>query len=185
MLGQRGQVGDWAVGYPVPVVGGRRRRTTADRKIYKVYRPATGMKEQRYREQADGTAQDKSRAEVQIAGLLDREGIAYRYEHPLAVIDRGKVRIWYPDFYLPDYGTIIEYFGVQGDAEYDRRTEHKMQVYRNTGIEGVFLNEEMLTRQWPTGIIRQIEDVLQQRLRRFHDRPGQPYEPQSVVRLMR
>jgi hypothetical protein len=143
------------------------------------------MKEQRYRQQTDEFAEYKSRAEVQIANLLDRERIAYRYEHPLAVIDRGKVRIWYPDFYLPDYGMIIEYFGIRGDADYDRRTEHKMKVYRTTGIEGVFLNEQMLRTQWPTGVIRQIEDVLQQRLRRFHDRPAQCHDRQSTVGKVR
>ena len=142
-------------------------------------------KEQYYNQQTDETAGYKSRAEVQIARLLDREGIAYRYEHPLAVIDQGKVRIWYPDFYLPNYGMIIEYFGVHGNAEYDRRTEHKMEVYRATGIEGLFLNEQMLRTQWPTGIVRQIEDILKQRLRRFHERPAQPYEQQNVVRGMR
>jgi hypothetical protein len=82
----------------------------------------------------------RSRAEVRIAGLLDREGIAYRYEHPLAVVDQNKTRIWYPDFCLPEYGMILEYFGINGDAEYDRRTEHKMRVYETTGVEGVFLN---------------------------------------------
>jgi hypothetical protein len=128
---------------------------------------------EQYYQQAAGNAPDyRSRAEVRIAGLLEREGIAYRYEHPLAVVDRGKVRIWYPDFYLPEYGVIIEYFGINGNAEYDRRTEHKMQVYRATGIEGVFLNEETLKNHWPAGITRQIEDVLKQRLRRFHDRPA-------------
>lgn len=143
------------------------------------------MKEQRYRQQSDETTGYKSRGEVQIAGLLDREGIAYRYEYPLAVIDQGKLRIWYPDFYLPDYGMIIEYFGVHGNAEYDRRTEHKMKVYQATGIEGVFLNEQTLRTQWPTGIVRQIENILTQRLRRFHERPAQPYKQQSVVRRMR
>jgi len=130
------------------------------------------MRERRYRQKrANDTPEYKSRAEVRIAGLLDREGIAYRYEYPLAVVDQGRVRIWYPDFYLPEYGMIIEYFGVNGDADYDRRKEHKMQVYRTAGIEGVFLNEGTLKRQGSTAISQQIEDVLQQRMRRFRNRP--------------
>jgi len=44
----------------------------------------------------------KSRGEVQIARFLDRNKLTYRYEHPLAVLDKGKTRIWYPDFLLPD-----------------------------------------------------------------------------------
>lgn len=46
-----------------------------------------------------------------------------------------------------------------------------MQVYRTTGIEGVFLNEGTLKRQGSTAISQQIEDVLQQRMRRFRNRP--------------
>ncbi len=75
----------------------------------------------------------RSKAEIQIARLLDREGIAFRYEHPLAVVDRDKTKIWYPDFSLSDYGMIIEYFGMNGDPEYRKRAEHKMQVYRQNG----------------------------------------------------
>ena len=138
------------------------------------------MRGERYGKRPAESSGYKSRAEVQIAGLLGREGIAYRYEHPLAVIDRGKTRIWYPDFYLPEYGMIIEYFGVNGDAEYDRRTEHKMQVYRTIGIDGAFLTEDTLKRQWPTGIVSQIEDTLRQRLQRFYGRPGRLQRERTV-----
>jgi len=40
----------------------------------------------------------KSWGEEQIARLLDRYGTSYQYEYPVAVVDRGKTRIWYPDF---------------------------------------------------------------------------------------
>jgi len=42
----------------------------------------------------------RSRGEEQIARFLERNGIAYQYEYPLAVIDQGKTRIYYPDFRL-------------------------------------------------------------------------------------
>jgi hypothetical protein len=72
----------------------------------------------------------KSKAEVQIARMFERNNIAYRYEYPVAVVDRGRTRLWYPDFYLPDYAVIIEYFGVNGDTSYDNRTKHKIEVYK-------------------------------------------------------
>ena len=112
----------------------------------------------------------KSKAEVQIARLLEKNSIAYRYEYPLAVIDRGKTKIWYPDFQLPQYGMIIEYFGINGDPDYDERTKHKMQVYKNAGIEGLFLKSDSLKGDWPTKILGQIEDVLKKRLDRFYSR---------------
>ena len=49
----------------------------------------------------------KSWGEEQIARLLDRNRITYQYEYPVAVVDRGKTRIYYPDFRLPEYGLIL------------------------------------------------------------------------------
>ena len=112
----------------------------------------------------------KSKAEVQIARLLDRNRITYKYEYPLAVVDRGKTRIWYPDFYLSDYAIIVEYFGVNGNKDYGKRTEHKVEVYKQAGIEGLFLNESSLRGDWPNKIIGQIEDILKNRLDRFYNR---------------
>jgi hypothetical protein len=111
----------------------------------------------------------KSKAEIQIARLLDRERFAFRYEHPLAVIDRDKTKIWYPDFSLSDYGMIIEYFGMNDDSGYRKRAERKMQVYRENGIEGVFLSEESFRGDWPARILGQIEGILRGRLDRFYD----------------
>jgi hypothetical protein len=47
-------------------------------------------------------------------------------------------------------------------------------------VEGVFLNEDSLNRHGPTGITRQIEGVLQQRLRRFYSRSAQRREEETV-----
>jgi hypothetical protein len=126
------------------------------------------MEERPYQERVNETPAYRSKAEVQIARLLDREGIAYKYERPMAVVDHGKTKIWYPDFYLSDFGMIIEYFGMNGDSGYRKRAEHKMEVYRETGIEGVFLAEESFKGDWPARIIGQIEGILQGRLDRFY-----------------
>jgi len=125
------------------------------------------MDERGYQEEENETPAYRSKAEVQIARLLDREGIAFRYEHPLAVIDRSRVRIWYPDFTLPEYGMIIEYFGMNDDPGNRRRAEHKMQVYQETGIEGVFLTEESFRGDWPARVVGQIEGILRERMERF------------------
>jgi hypothetical protein len=109
----------------------------------------------------------RSKAEIQIARLLDRERIAFQYEYPLAVIDRGRTRIWYPDFRLCEYGMILEYFGMNGDPAYRKRAEHKMAVYRENGIEGVFLTEDSFKGDWPARVIGDIEAVLRGRLDRF------------------
>ena len=115
----------------------------------------------------------RSRGEVQIARLLDRHGVDYLYEHPLAVIDNGKVRIWYPDFQLPEYGIIMEYFGVTRRSSYDEQVRHKMEVYKNMGLDGVFLKEPCFTGDWPSRVLGEIEGILKRRLDRFHDRQEQ------------
>ena len=112
----------------------------------------------------------KSKGEVQIARLLDRNNIAYQYERPAAVVDRGKVRIWYPDFHLPEYGMIIEYFGVNGKKGYDEQAKPKMSVYKQNGIEGLFLTEASFRGDWPGYIMGQIEGILKNRLDRFYSR---------------
>jgi len=130
------------------------------------------MKERGYQKEVDETPAYRSKAEVQIARLLDREGIAFRYEHPLAVIDRERTRIWYPDFTLPEYGMIIEYFGMNDDPGYRKRAEHKMQVYRETGIKGVFLTEESFRGDWPARVVGQIEGILRERMDKFYKSRG-------------
>jgi len=176
------QAGDHTVGDLDQLAMTRQSGNAPGRNIYKEGRPGSRMTESHYHQRQAGEGPGyRSRAEVRIAQVLDQEGIAYRYEHPLAVVDQGKTRIWYPDFYLPEYGMILEYFGVHGDAAYDRRTEHKLKVYESTGVEGVFLNEDSLRRHGSTGITRQIESVLQQRLRRFYGRPAQLREKEIVA----
>ena len=110
----------------------------------------------------------RSKAEIQIARLLDRERIAFRYERPLAVIDRSKTRVWYPADSRADCGMIIVHLCMNDDPGYRKRTEHKMQVYRENGIEGVFLTEESFQGDWPARIVGQIEGILQGRLDRFY-----------------
>jgi hypothetical protein len=127
-------------------------------------------------ERSDAGSVFKSRGEKQIMRLLERNGIAYEHEYPLAVIDRGKTKIWYPDFYLPEYGMFVEYFGIDGDPGYDERTRHKMEVYKKAGIEGLFLKSDSMKGDWPTRIIGQIEDILKNRLDKFYNRAGSKYK---------
>jgi hypothetical protein len=112
----------------------------------------------------------KSRGEEQLARLFERKGISYDYEQPVAVIDRGKTKIWYPDFWLRDYGCIVEYFGINGKQNYDEQARHKMKVYKQTGIEGLFLTEACFKGDWPGRIMGQIEGVLKGRLDSFYNR---------------
>ena len=109
----------------------------------------------------------KSWGERQIALLLERSGIDYFYEHPLAVVDEGKVRIWYPDFQLPHYGMLIEYFGMIDDPAYATGVERKKAVYEANGLTALLLTPEAFRGDWPSKILDRIEGVLVGRVRRL------------------
>jgi hypothetical protein len=109
----------------------------------------------------------KSKGERQIASYLDGQGMAYQYEYPLAIIDRGQTRIWYPDFRLPEYGMIIEYFGMNGNSNYNDQMAHKMGVYKDAGIDGIYLMESSLRGPWQELITERIEQVQEGRLRKI------------------
>lgn len=125
------------------------------------------MKTQGVRHDGNTTSPYKSWGEEQIARLLDRNNISYQYEYPLAVVDHGMVRLYYPDFRLPEYGLIIEYFGVNSEPQYDEQVRHKIEVYKHAGIEGLFLSRDSLRGNWPTRIMGQIDGILRKRLQRF------------------
>ena len=109
----------------------------------------------------------KSRGERQIAGFLGSRDIAFQYEYPLAIKDRGQVRIWYPDFRLPEYGTIIEYFGMNGNGPYNDQMAHKISTYEEAGIDGIYLTESSFSGDWQRGILDRIEQTLEGKLRRI------------------
>ena len=121
-----------------------------------------------------GSSPEKFRSwgERQIARFLDRHEIDYQYEYPLALVDRGQVRLYYPDFRLPDYGLIMEYFGLRGRPDYDAQVRHKLALYRQAGIEGIFMNKDSFKGDWPIRLLDQIEGSLEQRYRQFQCRRG-------------
>lgn len=63
---------------------------------------------------------------------------------------------------------IIEYFGMNDDPGYRKRSEHKVRVYRENGIDGLFLTEESFKGDWPGRILGRIEGILEDRLDRFY-----------------
>ena len=109
----------------------------------------------------------KSKGEREIGKFLERQQIAYQYEYPLAVVDRGKTKIWYPDFKLPEYGMIMEYFGMNGDSSYNGQMAHKMKVYKEVGINGIYLTESTMRGPWQEMIVERIEQTLEGKLRKI------------------
>ena len=80
----------------------------------------------------------RSHSEKVIADWLFRRGIRYAYEQP--VFDPRGRRVGVPDFYLPDFGVYVEYWGLVGaDRRYEERMARKMERYLRNGVRVVSL----------------------------------------------
>jgi hypothetical protein len=82
----------------------------------------------------------RSNSERTIADYFHRNSIRYVYEED-AMNRRNSRRISRPDFYLPDYGIFVEYWGVLGvedsrvRSRYERSMKWKMAKYHQNNIK--------------------------------------------------
>jgi hypothetical protein len=90
---------------------------------------------------------------------LDRYGIPFFYEHPLVVYDRGRYRVWHPDFTLPEHGRlIVEYAGMPDVPDYLAGIRHKQEAYAANGIAAIFVYpQDLRGTNWPERLIDPIE----------------------------
>jgi hypothetical protein len=86
----------------------------------------------------------KSHSEGLIADYFSRNGIRYEYEHPIHGIG-------HPDFYLPDYDLVVEFWGlVDADDErvrtrYVKTMKWKMAQYYSRKIKFVSIYPQNLS----------------------------------------
>ena len=62
---------------------------------------------------------------------------------------------------------IMEYFGMNGDDSYNEQMAHKMKVYQEAGINGIYLTESTMRGPWQEMIIERIEQTLEGKLRKI------------------
>jgi hypothetical protein len=109
----------------------------------------------------------KSEGERQIARLLERCGIDYRYEYPLAVVERGKLRILYPDFTLPGFGVIIEYAGMEKNKDYETCLERKKTLYQEMKVPALFIFPDFFKGYWPIRFLEKVEEIEKSQLEKL------------------
>jgi len=86
----------------------------------------------------------KSHAERAIADYFLKNGISYEYEHKIRGI--GK-----PDFYLPDYDVVVEYWGLVDAKDeglrnrYVRNMRWKMAQYHSRKIKFISIYPQNLS----------------------------------------
>jgi hypothetical protein len=76
------------------------------------------------------------------------------------VLDRGRYRLWHPDFTLPQYDwMVVEYAGMPDVPDYAAGIRHKQEVYRINGIPAFFLYpRDLQGPAWPERIVERLYD---------------------------
>jgi hypothetical protein len=84
---------------------------------------------------------------------------------------KGKPRIWYPDFYLPEFGIYIEYFGLSGRQSYDRGVKRKDSTYSTIGLDVIPIYPWNFSQNWKAHIMNEIKRTTTQRYRKLMSKP--------------
>jgi hypothetical protein len=81
-----------------------------------------------------------------------------RYE-PAVIIESNdrKPRIWYPDFFLPEFKTYIEYYGLAGHQTYDKGIKAKESAYLKSGLDVIPVYPWMFGEDWRGYLIRELK----------------------------
>jgi hypothetical protein len=104
-------------------------------------------------EAKDGTLV-QSDGERQIANWLDANGIAYRYDERIRILEGLSIR---PDFYLPEFDVYIEYWGMD-TIDYKIGMLKKLKLYQQEGKRLVSVYREDKS---------QLDDVLRKKLDQY------------------
>jgi len=113
----------------------------------------------------------KSAGESKIAKILKKYGIDFKYESPVTVNDQqNNLRIWYPDFYLPEYGIYLEYNGINGNLDYDIGKARRESTYKKNGLEVINIGHHIQPGQLENHILDGIYGIQKERYSRIKSR---------------
>lgn len=106
----------------------------------------------------------RSEGERRIADFLKTNQIRYHYEQGLLVYSpEGQPRLWYPDFYLPEFGAYVEYYGLAGRQSYDQGVKRKLKTYEAMGHEVISLYLWSFAEDWKGYLMSELRDITQRR----------------------
>jgi len=115
----------------------------------------------------------KSEGERRIANFLESNSIKYHYEPGLLINSAyEKPRIWYPDYYLPEFGAYIEYYGLVGRQSYDEGIKRKETLYSKTGFAIIPVYPWTFNGNWQEYIMKELERIT---LNRYENLMAKPY----------
>ncbi|RJR23650.1 MAG: hypothetical protein C4582_05305 [Desulfobacteraceae bacterium] len=114
----------------------------------------------------------KSEGERRIAYFLEANKMKYHYEPGVLVNSpQSKPRIWYPDFYLPEFGSYIEYYGLVGRDNYDRGIKRKNAAYSEMGLDVIPVYPWTFAENWQHYIMQELKQTTLRRYKSLMDKP--------------
>jgi hypothetical protein len=119
----------------------------------------------------------KSEGERRIADFLGSNSIKYHYEPGLLINSVSqKPRLWYPDYYLPEFGAYIEYYGLVGRQNYDEGIKRKEIQYSKAGLEVIPVYPWTFDGNWQEYIMNELERIT---ISRYETLKAKPYWSQN------
>jgi hypothetical protein len=98
---------------------------------------------------------DMTDSEKQVANYLKELDLWWVYEFPIFIFDeKGRPRVWTPDFYIPKLGMYIE---VCGSEDFDY--EYRDKIYRGNGYYVIFLHLYKEQKEWKTHLVKKIMEI--------------------------
>ena len=113
----------------------------------------------------------RSEGERRTAYFLEANSIKYYYEPSLLINSDNKPRIWYPDFYLPEFSAYIEYFGLAGKQNYDDGIKRKETLYSKAGLSVIPVYPWTFTGNWQEYIMEELESITISRYKNLMTKP--------------
>lgn len=112
-----------------------------------------------------------TKGEKAIAEILEKYNIDYEYEYPLLIKetkdnDTEKLRIWYPDFWLPKYSIVIEFFGLESE-DYLKGKKAKLKAYRNLDIDCISVKPSTISGDLKSYLLMTISKLINDKVRHF------------------
>lgn len=126
--------------------------------------------------------QFKSEGEQKIAQFLQRRKIKYVYEQGVLVSDRGRPKIWHPDFHLPEFAVYVEYYGLAGNPDYDKGIEKKTSVYSSMGIDVIAVYPWTFNIDWQEYLLESLCKISKRRTETLADKLPETEPVEAIPR---
>ena len=104
---------------------------------------------------------DMKRSERIVSKYLKELGLWWIYESPIFVYDeKGRPRVWTPDFFIPKLGMYIE---VCGSKRFNASYEYRQEIFKKNDVPVIFIHFYKERRKWKTYLKKRIVEIEESR----------------------